>query len=218
MLETASITDPRYVGNSALRAGTRTYDNCATVVRFPSSCAMLSELSAITASVVASGPGTRSISVRKPLSIRATPFRERFRPCVVTARPLFISANEDNVTRLFFRMLTVSGSTESNVDSRNTPPSMMSVILRGASRERCSSFLMISSFFVSAWASAPSASASNLDSDTGTVACPRVITLPLLRYGPAVVTGAKSTYCSPAGESPDTRTGVPTGIFTPDSI
>ena len=53
MLLSESNNEPRSVGNSALSAGTRTYISCVDVVRSPSNCTIVSELSANSVSVAA---------------------------------------------------------------------------------------------------------------------------------------------------------------------
>ena len=52
---------------------------------------------------------------------------------MATAIPAFLSAARVSTTRLVRSMLVVSGSTESSVDSRNVPPSMMSASFAGPS-------------------------------------------------------------------------------------
>ncbi len=130
-----------------------------------------------------------------------------------TASPAFLSERVVRTTRLVLSMLTVCGSTGSIVESRNVEPSMMSVSFCGPSLLKLSSRFTISSFFGSVWASIPSASASTWDSGMGVVVRCGPITLPFDRNGPLLEAGSKSMYCSPAGESPDTRTGLAAGIL-----
>ncbi|SHW66812.1 Uncharacterised protein [Mycobacteroides abscessus subsp. abscessus] len=70
----------------------------------------------------------------------------RLRLREVTAMPLLTSAAVVSTIRLVRRRLTVSGSTESRVLSRNVPPSMISVSLRGPSLLKLSSLRITSSF------------------------------------------------------------------------
>ena len=84
--------------------------------------------------------------------------------------PAFLSAASVSATRLVRSRLVVSGNTESRVDNRKVPPSMMSASFCGPLSLRLNSFLISSSLAVSTWASAPSASASRVARLTGTVA------------------------------------------------
>ncbi|SIM61016.1 Uncharacterised protein [Mycobacteroides abscessus subsp. abscessus] len=146
------------------------------------------------------------IPVRVPRRLRA-----------VAAMPPLTSTAADNTVRLSLMALTVSGRTESRVANKNTPPSTMSVSLRGPAALRLSSSLMRSIFDGSTCASTPSAWDSSCAGVTGMSVRSRVITSPAVRNGPVSDPAEKSRYCSPAGDSPETRTTADAGTRTPPS-
>ena len=122
-----------------------------------------------------------------------------------------------STTRLVRSMLVVSGSTESSVDSRNVPPSMMSASFCGPSLLRLSSRLdqlQLGRIDLRQHTVGVGEQLRQADRDGG----------PALRDDAAVtqirpgvrLSAAKSMYCSPAGESPDTRTSLDAGICTVD--
>ena len=128
--------------------------------------------------------------------------------------PSFLSPTSCSVIRLVLSSLVVSGSTPSRVESRNVPPSTMSLSFCGPSLLRLNSLRITSSLSVSICLSIESELASSCARVTGTSVRPIAKVPPSSRNGALPLPPSKSMYCSPAADSPATRALLDSDSFT----
>ena len=118
--------------------------------------------------------------------------------------------------RLVLSRLVVSGSTESRVDSRKVPPSMMSASFCGpcvAQAQFLLDELELGGVDLGQHAVGVGEQLRQADRDGGLALRDDAA---VAQEGPGVGVGSKSMYCSPAADRPETRTSLDAGIGTVD--